>query len=275
MNFQGFKYALILLFAFTAYSASAQKEYKPKFKKSRNSTPDVFPSEQTFKPGGWLFGAGLTGMMSLRVHEHNIGDNGTPLTTQGGKLPFVTAEIGRYYNFKPFLTFSYFNYGLAYKGLLADEHFTVSGSDRNHRTLGHFASAYFDINSVISISSMHFIQNSLGVNVDYGIANESNDYPAGLTSESMTDLAAQLNYKLGFGFKADTDLMIIPYFQVNLFNFFPGQNRFNRLDVYNTSYVPVQLGVRVLLFNLDTDNCPDVDPNQLPAGFKNGYGDDW
>ncbi len=263
---------LILSLAGFTSTTWAQKQYKPKFKKKSNSLERVFPDENVFKPGGWQFGAGVTGLLNFAENQHSLPNNENTFTTRGRIFPFVALEVGRYYNFKPTFTFSYLNYGLSYKGWGASEKFDVSGNEGSHSNLSHYLSGYFDINSTIPVSKMHFIQNSVGINVDYGFPSEGNNYPGDIQSAVMPDFLAGINYKLGWGIKPDTDIIFVPYVQVNLYNIHPRQNDFYRYDVFNTSYIPVIVGIRMMLFNLNTDSCPDVDNSQLPEGFKNGYG---
>lgn len=258
------KTTILLVFAgaFT-FTANAQKKYEPKFKKKRSSIERVFPSETVFKPGGWQFGAGITGMLNFTETQHSIPESDNNLTTEGGLFPFAAFEIGRFYNFKPTFTFSYLNYGIAYKGWGASERFTFNGNDQSHTNLSHYASAYFDINSTVPVSKMHFIQNTIGVSADYGFPGAGNNYPANISAAQMPRFNAGVNYKLGLGIKPDTDIIFVPYIQVNVFNIYPQQTDFYRYDVFNTSYVPFIIGLRVMHFNLAEDSCPKVDGKQL------------
>lgn len=267
------KIILLYTLIISAPAAFAQKQYKPKFKQKRQGLERVFPSETVFKPGGWQFGVGITGLLNFTETGHSMPGNDNNFTTKGGVFPFAAIEIGRYYNFKPTFTFSYLNYGLAYKGWGAVENFTVNGIENNHTNLSHYASAYFDIHSTIPVSKMHFIQNTIGISADYGFPGTNNNYPQNISAAQMPDFNAGINYKLGLGIKPDTDIIFVPYVQVNIFNIYPQQSEFYRYDVFNTSYIPVIVGLRLMLFNLDTDSCPDVDGSQLPGGFQNGYGE--
>jgi hypothetical protein len=266
---------IALLFAFLA---QAQKKYKLGFNKSRNEFEQVFPSEDIFKRGGWLFGGGVTGLIGS---ENTTSVNGQNLTTTPQIIPGLKLEVGRYYNFKRTLSFTYFDYSLSYKGLFHGEDFDDQSIDQSgsHTQLAHYASGSFNLNSTIPIGDYNFIQNSIGVNAGYAfIRNQEVGYarnsPFKDDFNEAPQIVGQVHYQLGFGIMLSNNLVLLPYAEVPVFNAYPQTESSYQLDIYHNQYVPLTIGVKIMPFNLADTKCPDVNNPKLPGGFKNGYGDD-
>ena len=277
---------LAILLCALSLQVEAQKKYKQKWN-NKKEKKEVFPSADKFKPSGWMFGAGVTGTFGFEEKKESITMNNitydASYTTQ--IRPGIMLEVGRYTNFTKgkFLKgrlFRYIDYSLAYKALWSREKFeltntateTIEGTNNSGQ---HYLSLNFNVNNIIDLPDYNFIQNAIGINADYRFTeNRSEEYPAGIAvNNDPGSFIAQAHYKLGFGFKFDNDIMIVPSIEVPVFNLTPTQDEFSRLDFFNSSFQAVIVRVQVLLFKLGPTKCPPVNNPNLPNDFQNGYGD--
>lgn len=279
--------AFVLVFStLITFSVSAQKKYKQKWNNSKQEKKEVFPSADKFKPSGWMFGAGLTGTFGFEEKKETVtlSDQVYDATYTPQIRPGFMLEVGRYTNFTKgrFLkgnVVRFIDYSLAYKNLSSREEFEFTNAagtfaEGNNASTQHYLSANFNINNIIDLPDYNFIQNAIGINADWRFnENRSEDYPANIpTNNDPGSFVVQAHYKLGFGFKFDNDIMIIPSLEVPVFNITPTQDEFSRLDFFNSSFQAVILRVQVLLFKLGPTKCPPVNNPILPSDFQNGYG---
>ncbi len=267
----------ILLFAFYTgipLTGISQKAYK--VQKKQGNKHEAYPNPFDFHPTGWLFDAGLTGTMGLEGTQTNtFGD--TTLTLSTPFRPGVALSAGRYLSLKKgHKIFKYLDYNLGYKMLWNAENqereivSTNTQESFTNSNIAHYANFNLNFNNIISFSDYSFIQNTIGVNVDYRFMNKpSGD---GVNANLQPDnLIVQVHYKLALGFMFDNDKAIIPYIEIPVFNITPQQSNFSQLDYFNQSYQSVIVGARFMLFTLGQKKCPTakgttVDPNQI-----NGY----
>jgi len=270
---------LLLLFAVTQGYAQNNR-YKPKYNTSRKVKKEPFPSTKDYRRGGWLGGAGVTAMVGFSEKEVDFPESNLEGTFSPVPLPGIMLEGGRYYNLEKGWIIKYVDASIAYKALLGRENFKITSPisdvvyEDGHTFNQHFASINLNANNIIPINDYSFIQNSIGVNADIRfIDGFPINYPAGITGKNDQGFVGQVHYKLGYGYALDTDLIIETSLETPIYTFVPNGSHFSMLDYYNQSYQPFILRVRLLFFRLGNDKCPPVYNNNLPGGFKNGYGD--
>lgn len=244
------------------------------FDKKQKANYTAYPSPNDFRQGGWLFDAGLTGTFGVFApKERTIGDTTTSYPMQ--LRPGITLAFGGYFNPKKGRNIiRYMDATLGYKMLWNAENESKEISTGNVTStisdnLGHYATLNLNFNNVINVSNYNFIQNTLGVNLDYRFIETSKNQSSTVTP-SPPSFVAQVHYKLAFGIMVDTDIAVIPYIEVPVFNITPSQNNFAQLDYFNQSYQTVIIGVRVMLFRYGQKDCPKA-INYEGKAKNNGY----
>ena len=167
-----------------------------------------------WKPAGWHFAPGLTYMAPFKPKGENAPD-----VDPNGRLALYL-EVGRWRLFPGGGNiFNYFDYSLAYKRLSGSEKFL----DEKILFKQNYLLGNFNINNVIQLSDYTFIQNSLGVNLDFKFNERMDNYSIQTSQIVATQTNTQrllfsLHYKLGFGYKATQRLFIIPTLETPILN---------------------------------------------------------
>jgi hypothetical protein len=240
------------------------------FDKKQKKNYAAYPSPYDFRQGGWLFDAGMTG--TFGVYPSPISTTDTVISLPSQLRPGISLEVGRYFNFKgkkPIIRFV--DYSAGYKLLWNAEKEVrefngsrISETFRNN--LAHYVHANVNITNIWDINNYLFLQNTIGINVDYRfLENESSD----ISTSSPPNFVAQAHYRLGFGIMIDTDIALIPYVEVPLYNLAPDQKHFAQLDYFQQSFQTVIVGARLMLFRFGQKDCPKAINHD---GYdRNGY----
>jgi len=213
---------------------------------------DPFPKELQYKMTGWYFGPGFTYTLPMEGFTVMDGNSGTEFNPSGGFGLYL--EAGRYHIWQYSSLIKYMDYGLAYKWLRGSEENTgLAYSD-------HYATAHLNLNNSIPINKYLFIQNTVGINVDYSFlqSRDGTGPPA---------LLAQAHYKFGIGFKITDNLMIIPAIETPILNGWPWENGRSTLQYLNSRYRPVILSMRFLFLRPKQEICPPVYNPAAPEGI--------
>lgn len=194
---------ILIILSLLVFDADAQKFKKKKTlfakKDSRMSSRknrDMIDFN-AYRYGGWYVDPGFTYTMS---NQEAIGG-------LGYYIGFGRFQVVNEYP----SAVNYIDYGLALKNLRKDPL-------RTHNLVANF-NAY----NVWQIADKTFIQNGLGVNVDYSIIGSMPYSPPLLT---------QLHYKFGLGFQFWQRLFVIPSVEIPLLNVYPFST-FNSTINYN------------------------------------------
>ena len=190
----------ILLGLTISFSAQAQHKLKKKkplvYKKDRKMSSRKNRQMIDFKKyryGGWYIDPGLAYTMEydnlLGGLGYNVGFGRYQIMYEGG--------IG----------LNYIDYGISAKNLRK--------SDYRH----HDVSLSGNLNNVWQFSDKTFLQNSLGMNVDYTFLSRNRasyvtDYPYAKLDSLEHRWHAQLHYKLGIGFQFWERLFVIPSIEI-------------------------------------------------------------
>ena len=275
MKFIG-KYILVFTFLFTVpYFAQAQRKgYK--FDKKQKSNNHAFPSPFDFRQMGWLFDAGLIGSFTTANPVDMLPD-GINYSYNFQIRPGITLNAGGYYSLKKGRKIiRYIDATLGYKMLWFAQKQNIEVitspniiTSTTFDYLSHNIDLNLNFNNVINLSNYTFLQNTLGINIDYRIGQTSTKNSIGLT-QPVPNFLVQAHYKLGLGFMVDTDLAIIPYVEIPVLNITPSQNNFSQLDYFGSSFQSVIIGVRIILFRFGQKDCPKA-INTDGKARNNGY----
>ena len=188
-------------------------------------------------------------------------------------------EVGRYhivrlrqkaypFSIRDFL--NYIDYGVAYKQnrgtqtydldmlntstLLRD---TISFAQKFN---SHNVSVFYNANWVLGFNSKWFMQNTLGVNVDYAFSREieTTDVTSFVQTyqEEPSRLMAGVHYKFGIGIKLTKKIYAIPSVEIPLINGWKWEGGRSTIGYFNTRYRPIIFSIRFAW--LTTPDCPKV-----------------
>lgn len=253
-----FIFSILLLFTLNSFS---QKKWDP-----------LFPTDDPFyKNWGWH--AGLGGNYTL------------PLNSKSSSVLIHNADTVSYFNFNPngqvgamveggaFLLLdniivSYLDAGLRlnwFQGKNKFDDYRVRSSTgdtisfmEGERTFDIFdVSLRLNANNTIQVSNYGFIQNTLGLNVDYQFYKGQNTNPPIFPLDDFEDnkFQFQLHYKLSYGFRLDLMHYMIIGIDAPLMTFVPWDEGSQTINVFDAQYWPLTLSVNVMF--LQKSNRPD------------------
>ena len=193
-----------------------------------------------------------------------------------GRLGFY-GELGMVHITKRYRKYiHYFDWGIAYKSFsgyesttatIFDDRDSIVGTafgDSDFRN-GHL-SGRFSVHSVYQINPTLFLDNALGVNLDYSFTGRNKDYDGFFipsTQQFQQNFMAQLHYDLGVGFKLSGGMFIIPGVQLPLITAYEWNNANPSVHWFSSKYYPVLFKVKFVgLFRKDPSRCPPVEINE-------------
>jgi len=236
--------AIWILLLLMCSGLSAQNLYSRKNK-------DVFPSSLQYHMGGWHFAPGFTYMFpSFFYFPFN---DGSQYSAGKGKFGLYL-EAGRYRILEYSYFFKYLDYGIGYKSL--------RGIDGSGGSFGdHFITGFFNLNHAWTLSDESYLQNSIGINLDYPFIRNVSAAPA--------KPVIQLHYKLGFACKIGKNTLAIPTVETAILNAWPWEKGRSTLDYGSSRYRPFVVSVRFLFFRkIKEKHCIKVPAPDLPDGYK-------
>lgn len=277
--------AIILLLIFSiSLDLSAQlkrPKHQQRDKKERlyrQKVGSVFPENDfQYKMTGWYWGPGINYSFPLpSKHSKSFTDSlDNPYTVDfdpSGKIGFYL-EGGRYRILQYSYLFKYLDYGLAYKWLRGQEEYSLSSLSGQGKFSDHYLLAHFNLNNVLNLSDNSFLQNTIGINADYPIIkSRTSGFGAGESYPSGP--VVQIHYKLGYGFKVNDKLMIIPAIETPVLNLFPFEFPESSLGYHNSRFRPIIFSVRFLYLRPTGVECPPVYTPDFPDGIIPGGQDE-
>ena len=241
---------------------------------TQRKNAELFPSDGKKKSGGFYIAPGATYTLTrfsdqeeLFVREDSMY---SATWTPNGKLA-VYVEAGWFHTMKDPYILDYIDFGLAYKRLSGRERYRgdLSSNDVLLGTLegentfsDSYLTAHFNANKLLQINDWDFVQLSLGVNADYRISRSLNESVPPIDTERKfpPQLLTQAHFKVGYGFKMNERLMIIPMLETPIFSITPADQGFGQLQWFNSLYRPVIFSVRFLwLRSPNGFDCPEVE----------------
>lgn len=240
--------------------------------------PEIFPTDGQMRRGGFYFAPGITyALPRFEDKEETVFSNAdtsyTALFDPNGKIGLYL-EAGWFHSTYDPVILDYWDFGLAYKQLKGTEDFTstlvrgdsigqMAGSgafNDQHLTL------HVNANKLFQVRDWQFIQLTLGANLDWRFGT-GRSYTADFTALNQWDFPpefiGQVHAKLGYGFKWNSRLMIIPAIETPIFSIMPTDGgRFGQLQWFSSNYRPLIFSVRFLFLRGPKGwACPPVKQN--------------
>lgn len=201
----------------------------------------------------------------------------------------VFAEIGMVHITKRPRKFpQYYDWGIGYKQFGGKQTSTVEYTDNAgsiEEGNGSFSNGYaygrFGAHSVFQINPRTFLDNAIGVNLDYNIVRGNQEYNGIVIANDavapffQNELIGQLNYDFGFGFKPREGFFVIPGFRIPVFEVYEFRTGNPTMEWFSSKYMPAMFKLKLIwLFKKDPNRCPAVETNDAEKkkndAFRNG-----
>jgi hypothetical protein len=266
----------------------------------RQLTP-LYVDGTAFKNTGWFVAPGVTYMLpemrkEQRTEYFSINDNRDTLYSgnfkRAGRIGFYL-EAGRHHFIRNRYVLNHIDYGVHFKMLRGKESFT----GETHYTLTEpvpvnnqatysesFAGAFINFSNILQLNNTHWIQNSLGLNLDYRVISKRNtqvDY--GATYFFPETFMTQIHYRLGFGWKPEPGIFIMPMIETPILTAYPWDDGKSTLQYFVGRNRPFILTVRIQWLskhqarsceNQPGKNSPDLDKKYRRKSSNSLFGDD-
>lgn len=120
--------------------------------------------------------------------------------------------------------------------------------------------------SVYQLNPTLFLDNALGVNVDYLFLGRNKIYDGFHNPETQYfqgNVMAQLHYAFSLGFKAREGFFVLPGVQLPLLGLHEWNGGTPSIHWFSSRYYPVQFQLKLVwLFKRDPNRCPAVETNE-------------
>jgi len=160
---------------------------------------------------------------------------------------------------------SYYDYGIGLKIFRGQEMTNIKNYDGSGNLLSEtdgkgkftngYVSARFSFHKNFHIGSKYFIDNGLGMNMDYRIINGDQEYqkyqnfqgPTVKTNQQFhSNFVAQLHYSLGLGIRLKRGSYLIPGLQIPILGIYDFNKGNPGLRWYSSNYVPLLFTVKFI-----------------------------
>lgn len=212
-------------------------------------------SRSHYKPFGWHFSPGVTYMAGYTNQDDGVGYDLKPAGTPGYYL-----EIGLEHVFKKQKKlFHYVDYSLGIKHFGGQEKLELENGIETKSNFNFGAAfARFDIHNVWQLSKWNFIDQSIGVNVDFTVyGGNPNEYTTLGTEDYQQKLLAQLHYSIGWGIKPRDGFFIVPTLQTPILTAWNWRNLNPSHRWFSSKYQPIIFSVKFAWLFVKSD-CPTV-----------------
>lgn len=135
----------------------------------------------------------------------------------------------------------------------------------------------FDMHNVFQMNPYLFLDNSLGVNVDYMLLPGEKGYEGAVfeyDQKFQGDFTVQLHYSLGLGIKpwADKGFFFIPSIEIPILTGYEWDGGSPQFNWFSSRYFPAHLRLKfVWLFKKPAGWCPPVETNEMDRQRANEY----
>jgi len=248
--------------------------------RGRQLTPIYIPGT-AYKNTGWFISPGITYMLPEDRKQglttyNGAADNMDTLYSgnfvRKGKIGFYL-EAGRHKFISDRSIIDHIDYGIHFKMLRGVENFTgvtnngvgMTPVESNSTFSESFAGAFINASNILQLSSNTWIQNSLGVNADFRVISNRNAGVAyGADWNFPNPLLAQLHYKIGFGWKPEAGIYIIPMLETPILTAYPWDNGKSTLQYFVGRDRPLILTIRIQWLSKEKDRTCEGQPGKGP-----------
>jgi hypothetical protein len=188
-------------------------------------------------------------------------------------------QVGRHHFWKRRGPIDHVDYGLGYKMLRGTEEF--AGIIRTETSFVPYAayasfsdsylSAFGNLSNVAMLSSRWWIQNSVGLNVDFRLfGSRGGDAVPGLVWQYPPTFPIQAHYRIGFGWKPEPGIFILPMIEVPLLNVNRWEGMTATLPYFNGRFRPVMITLRIQWLSKQADRQCENQPGRSVDLSKGG-----
>jgi len=212
-------------------------------------------SRSHYRPFGWHFSPGLTYMVGYTSEDEDKSYDLKPFGTPGYYL-----EIGLEHVFKQRKkVFHYFDYSLGIKHFGGQEK-TVLKDNTESKSSFNFGAAFarIDIHNVWQLSKWNFIDQSIGLNIDYTVyGGNQNQYTSHGTEDYQQKFLTQLHYSIGWGIKPRDGFFIVPSIKTPILTAWNWRGLNPSHSWFSSKYQPIIFSVKIAWLFVKRD-CPAV-----------------
>lgn len=260
------QFLFFIICSFVINSLNAQRDLTPSKRKQAFGTRDF----RELKNYGMQISIGPTYMLTKPKNEIFQGPDTAirPFNyffDPKGKIG-IFAEVGMAHYptkdpkpFKKFRILSYYDWGLGFKYFGGTEQTTIQnlsqdGSLINELTgKGEYHNGYafgrFTAHHNFHISKQFFIDNGLGINLDYRVMTGNKNYQNTVlptTQYFHKSFVSQLHYDLGFGIRLQRGSYLIPGVQIPILGFYEWNHGNASLSWFSSKYRPILFKIKYI-----------------------------
>jgi hypothetical protein len=198
----------------------------------------------------------------------------------GGLGLYLDAGRHHFVNWGPI---DHVDYGLSYKMLRGTEEFQGvlhgdTGAFVSYASHASFNDSYLgafgNVSNMIQLSNRFWIQNSLGVNVDYHLmGNRGGSFVPGADWAFPAALPIQAHYKFGLGWKPEPGIFIMPMIETPLLNLHFWEGAKGTLPYFTGRFRPIIFTLRIQWLNKVPDRSCEGQPGRQVDLSKQGKHD--
>jgi len=266
-------FVLLCAFSFSLFSQGYNRKNK-----------DAFPQQPRYEKKFWYFDLGANYTLPL-VNKKKI--DGTQIAdtlyrtnlTQNGKVG-AYAALGRYHMINNYYFFRYWNYGISYRWLKGTESYNdeiviaevpTSINTGENTFSDHYVGMHIELNGRNKLSDNSFLSHGFGLNASYAVGSKrtyTHNVP-GIEEKTQNKIHGYMYYKLGWGFRANKKLLVIPTIEVPIMNFYSWNGARADMPYFNSNYWPLTFSIRFMLCQpYRQKTCPPVDAIGVPDGYN-------
>lgn len=187
------------------------------------------------------------------------------------------AEVGMVHITKrPRKYIQYYDWGVGYKQFSGREYTQAHVLDDRDSIIasmegqGKFTNGHlfgrFSVHNVFQINPRTFLDNALGVNLDYSFMGRNTAYDGFHLPQTQLfqgEIMGQLHYDVGFGFKPRNGFFVIPGVQLPILTAYEWNEGHPSIHWFSSKYYPVQFKLKLVwLLKKDPNRCPPVETNE-------------
>jgi hypothetical protein len=240
-----------------------------------------------FKNSGWFVAPGIAFTMPFPRNENLTGYNAADDTLFSGDFSRdgqngLCVQVGRHHFWKSRGPIDHVDYGLGYKMLRGTEEFAgIVRTDTafapytaNASFSDSYLSAFGNLSNVVMLSNRWWLQNSLGLNVDFRLfGNRGGSGVPGATWQYPSAFPVQAHYRLGFGWKPEPGIFILPMIEIPLLNVNRWEGMKATLPYFNGRFRPVLITLRIQWLSKQPDRQCENQPGRAADLSKGGKHD--
>jgi hypothetical protein len=241
-----------------------------------------------FKNSGWFIAPGMAFTVPFPRNEQLTGYNAADDTLFSGDFSRdgqngLCIQVGRHHFWKRRGPIDHVDYGLGYKMLRGTEEFAgVVRADTSFVPYTAYASfsdsylsAFGNLSNVIMLNNRWWLQNSLGLNVDFRLfGNRGGSGVPGAIWEYPSTFPVQAHYRLGFGWKPEPGIFILPMIEIPLLNVNRWEGMKATLPYFNGRFRPVLITLRIQWLSKQPDRQCENQPGRGADLSKGGKHDE-